>query len=303
MPEAPQADTRTAGAGPAAGFGRLAVLGVGLIGGSVAAAAREAGCVSVVTGYALGDDAREALALGLIDRVADSPAQAVADADLVVLAAPIGAQPALFAAIARHLPPGALLTDCASTKLSTTEAARAALGAAFARYVPAHPIAGSEKHGPQAARVGLFRNAVAIVCPQPENPPEVVASIRRFWTALGARVSALDPARHDRIFAEVSHWPHALVFALCGAIARGDFAADALRMAGGGLRDTTRIGASSAQLWADILLDNREPVLACAAAFEAELAAVLAALRAGDRETLAERFALASDWRARLVQP
>jgi len=266
-----------AGTGSATGFGRLAVLGVGLIGGSVAAAAREAGCVTGITGYAPGDDAREALALGLIDRVAESPAQAVADADLVVLAAPIGAQPALFAAIAPHLPVGALLTDCASTKLSTTQAARAALGGAFARYVPAHPIAGSE--------------------------PEVVARIEAFWAALGARVSALDPARHDRIFAEVSHWPHALVFALCGAIARGDFAADALRMAGGGLRDTTRIGASSAQLWADILLDNREPVLACADAFQAELATVLAALRDGDRDALAARFEVASAWRSRLVQP
>lgn len=292
-----------AGTGSATGFGRLAVLGVGLIGGSVAAAAREAGCVTGITGYAPGDDAREALALGLIDRVAESPAQAVADADLVVLAAPIGAQPALFAAIAPHLPVGALLTDCASTKLSTTQAARAALGGAFARYVPAHPIAGSEKHGPRAARPGLFRHAAAIVCPQPENPPEVVARIEAFWAALGARVSALDPARHDRIFAEVSHWPHALVFALCGAIARGDFAADALRMAGGGLRDTTRIGASSAQLWADILLDNREPVLACADAFQAELATVLAALRDGDRDALAARFEVASAWRSRLVQP
>ncbi len=287
----------------AAPFGRLAVLGVGLIGGSVAAAARESGCVSGITGYAPGNDAREALALGLVDQVAESPAAAVADADLVVLAAPIPAQPALFAAIAAHLRPDALVTDCASTKLSTTAAARAALGPAFARCVPAHPIAGSEKHGPAAARAGLFRHAVAVVCPQPENPPEVVERISAFWRALGARVMSLDAARHDRIFAEVSHWPHALVFALCGAIARGEFASDALRMAGGGLRDTTRIGASSPELWAEILLDNRDAVLACAAAFESELAAVLAALREGDHAALAARFEVASAWRARLVHP
>jgi prephenate dehydrogenase len=281
-------------------FGRLALLGVGLIGGSVAAAAREAGCAAHVTGYAPGGDAREALALGMLDSVADTPAQAVAGADLIVLAAPIGALPALFAEIAPHLAPHALLTDCASTKLSTVAAARVALGPAFARYLPAHPIAGSEKHGPRAARPGLFRNAVTIVCPQPGNTTEALERVPAFWAALGARVSALDADRHDRIFAEVSHWPHAMVFALCGAIARGPWAEDALRMAGGGLRDTTRIGASSAALWADILLDNREPVLERAAAFEAELAAILAALRAGDRDALVERFTLASAWRGQL---
>lgn len=284
----------------AAAFGRIALLGVGLIGGSVAAAAREAGCANHLIGYAPGDDACEAQALGLIDSVAASPAQAVAGADLVVLAAPIGAQPALFAAIAPHLAPGALLTDCASTKRSTIAAARAALGPAYARYLPAHPIAGSEKHGPQAARAGLFRDAVVIVCPQPETAPEAVTRVTAFWRALGGRVAELDAERHDRIFAEVSHWPHAMVFALCAAIARGPWAEDALRMAGGGLRDTSRIGASSAELWAEILLDNREPVLERAAAFEAELAAILAALRAGDRDALVERFTLASAWRSRL---
>lgn len=283
-----------------ASFGRLAVLGVGLIGGSVAAAARTAGCVDHVIGYAPGDDAREALALGLLDSVADSPAQAVAGADLIVLAAPIGALPELFAGLVPHLAPGALLTDCASTKLSTIAAARAALGPAYARYLPAHPIAGSEKHGPQAARAGLFRDAAVIVCPQPETAPQAVARVTAFWSALGGRVSELDADRHDRIFAEVSHWPHAMVFALCAAIARGPWAEDALRMAGGGLRDTSRIGASSAALWADILLDNREPVLERAAAFETELAAILGALRAGDRDALIERFARASAWRSRL---
>lgn len=284
----------------AGSFGRLALLGVGLIGGSVAAAAREAGCVTHITGYAPGDDAGQALALGLLDSVAQSPAQAVAGADLVVLAAPVGAMPGLFAEIAPHLPDHALITDCASTKLSTVAAARDALGAALARYVPAHPIAGSEKHGPQAARAGLFRDAVAIVCPQPENAASTTARVSDFWGALGARVNTMPADHHDRIFAEVSHWPHAMVFALCAAIARGPWAEDALRMAGGGLRDTSRIGASSPSMWADILLDNREPVLERAAAFEAELAAILAALRAGDRAGLIERFSLASDWRARL---
>lgn len=281
-------------------FGRVALLGVGMIGGSVAAACRARGAVARVTGYTPQSDARDALALGLIDAVADSVADAVRDADLVILAAPISAQPSLFSALVPHLRADAIVTDCASTKASTVAAARERLGAAFARYVPSHPIAGSERHGPQAARADLFDGAMVIVCPQPENSIGGVARIRDFWTALGSRVAELDATRHDRVFAEVSHWPHAVVFAMCSAIANGGFADDALRFAGAGLRDSSRIGASSPQLWADILLDNREPVLECARAFETELAALLAALRAGDRAALAACFEPGSRWRQAL---
>lgn len=281
-------------------FGRVALLGVGLIGGSVAAACRAAGCAGHLTGFTPSRDAHDALALGLLDSVADSVAQAVAQADLVVLAAPISAQPALFAELAPHLSSLALITDCASTKQSTVAAARAQLGSALARYVPAHPIAGSERHGPQAARADLFKGALAIVCPQPDNRVGDVQRVRAFWAALGARVVDLDAQRHDQVFAEVSHWPHAVAFALCAAIAKGDVAQDALRFAGAGLRDTSRIGASSPHLWADILLDNREPVLACAQAFETEMAALLAALRAGDRDRLVACFEVGSRWRQAL---
>ncbi|MEI8304429.1 MAG: prephenate dehydrogenase/arogenate dehydrogenase family protein [Burkholderiales bacterium] len=281
-------------------FRRVALLGVGLIGGSVAAAARASGCAAHVAGHAMGDDAAQALALGLIDSACESVADAVRGADLVVLAAPVPALPDLFRALVPHLEPQALITDCASTKASTVAAAREALGAAFARFVPAHPIAGSERHGPSAARADLFQRAVAVVCPHAGNGQAAVASVSGFWRALGARVVELDPARHDRVFAEVSHWPHALVFALCAAIARGECPDDALRMAGAGLRDTTRIGASAPALWADILLDNREPVLRSAAAFQAELEALLADLRGGDRDALIARFEAASAWRRAL---
>jgi prephenate dehydrogenase len=281
-------------------FRRVALLGVGLIGGSVAAAARASGCADHVAGHATGDDAAQALALGLIDSACASVAEAVRGADLVVLAAPVPALPGLFQALAPHLDTAALITDCASTKTSTVAAAREALGPAFSRFVPAHPIAGSERHGPAAARADLFQRAVAVVCPHAGNSAAAVASISGFWRAIGARVVELDPARHDRVFAEVSHWPHALVFALCAAIARGECPDDALRMAGAGLRDTTRIGASSPALWADILLDNREPVLRSAAAFQTELEALLADLRDGNRDALIARFDAASAWRRAL---
>jgi prephenate dehydrogenase len=282
-------------------FQRVAVLGVGLIGGSVAAAARASGVAAELVGYAPGGDAHHAQALGLIDTVAPDPASAAQGSDLVVIAAPIPALSGLLGEIAARLAPHALVTDTASTKRSVIEAARAAMGPAFARFVAAHPIAGAETHGPAAARAELFEGCVALLCPEPETDPLALERVAQFWSALGARVAQMGAGRHDRLFAEVSHWPHAAVFALCGAIASGPQAEEALRFAGAGLRDTTRIGASSAALWADILLDNREAVLDCAQAFERELRAMIDALRGEDRQALIERFETASRWRRRLT--
>lgn len=281
-------------------FRRIAVLGVGLIGGSIAAGARARGLGDQVVAFSPGPDAAEALALGLVDDVAADAAAAADGSDLVVLAAPIPTLPALFAQIAPRLAPDAVLTDAASTKRSTIDAARRALGADFARFVPAHPIAGAERHGPGAARSDLFDGCIALMCPEPDTAAHAYRRVAAFWSALGARVVDMPAADHDRLFAEVSHWPHAAVFALCAAIGRGAQAEDALRFAGAGLRDTTRIGASSASLWADIVLDNRDAVLDCAAAFERELRAMLDAIERGDRAALVERFETASRWRRRL---
>jgi len=284
-------------------FQRIAVLGLGLIGGSVAAAARARGVAGEVVGYAPGADAALALELGLLDRMAESAAQAVDGVDLVVLAAPIPAMPGLFDEIAANLGDQALLTDVASTKRSTIAAARSALGSRFARFVAAHPIAGGERHGPRAARPDLFESCLTLLCPQAETDSQALEGVQDFWTSLGARVSQMDAQDHDQVFAEVSHWPHAAVFALCAAIARGSRAEDALRFAGAGLRDTTRIGASSASLWADIVLDNRDAVLECARLFEDQLRSIIAALEQQDRQALVDTFGVAAEWRARLPAP
>lgn len=278
-------------------FGRVAVIGVGLIGGSVAAAMRARGLGGEFVGYSVGTDARDALARGLIDVAAGSVQAAVEGADLVVLAAPIPAICGSFPAFASRLSGSALVTDTASTKRSVIDAARATMGDAFPRFVPAHPIAGSERHGPGAARASLYEGCATILCPQPETDAIARERIGALWAAFGARVVEMDAATHDAIFAEVSHWPHAAVFAMCAAIARGPRAADAQRFAGPGLRDSTRIGAASPPLWADILLDNRAAVLDCAEAFERELATLLDALRAGDREALVAYLEVASRWR------
>ena len=282
---------------------RVAVLGVGLIGGSVAAGIRARGLAAEVVGYAPGGDDGRALELGLIDRVAGDVAEAVAGADLVVLAAPIPALPGLLAAMRGRLDADAVVTDCASTKRSVIESARSLLGEAFTRFVAGHPIAGGERHGPEAARAGLFDGCLAVLCPHAEAAPSAVDRVQALWTGLGARIARMEPDAHDGLFAEVSHWPHAVAFALCGAIAAGPRAEAAQRFAGAGLRDTTRIGASSASLWADILIDNRDAVLECAGAFERELRAIADALAAGDRQALADRFEAAARWRRSLAAP
>lgn len=282
---------------------RAAVLGVGLIGGSVAAGLRHRGVAAEVVGYSPSGDAQRAQALGLVDRATDRLTEAIDGADLIVLAAPIPALPGLLAAMHGRLAPDAVVTDCASTKRSVIAAARAGLGAGFPRFVAGHPIAGGERHGPEAARADLFEGCVAIICAHTLAAPDAVERVGAMWGALGARITTMDPAEHDELFAEVSHWPHAVAFALCGAIAAGERADAARRFAGAGLRDTTRIGASSAQLWADILIDNREAALRCARAFQAELGAIADALESADRDALAARFEAASQWRRRLAAP
>lgn len=279
---------------------RIAILGVGLIGGSLAAALKRVGAVAQVAGYSPNDDARVARALGHVDVACDSVAEAVAGASFVVLAAPVTAMPELFAQLRDALEPRAIVTDCGSTKRSVIDAARRALGDAFLRYVPGHPIAGSEHSGPQAADPDLFRDRRWLLCPVDTTPQQHCEAVRRLVETVGAQVSTLDPALHDRVFAEASHWPHAVAFGLSAAIAGGELAEQALEFSGAGLRDTTRVGASSPAMWADILLDNRDACLASAARFRASNEAIVAALEAGDRDALVEIFSAASRWRNRL---
>ncbi|HQY27764.1 MAG TPA: prephenate dehydrogenase/arogenate dehydrogenase family protein [Burkholderiaceae bacterium] len=279
---------------------KLAILGVGLIGASLAAALKRAGSIGQIAGYSPGDDARVARALGYVDVACDSVAEAVTGAGFVVVAAPVTAMPTLFAQIRDALDAQAIITDCGSTKRSVIDAARRALGDAFMRYVPGHPIAGSERSGPQAADPDLFRGRRWLLCPLDATPQQHCEAVARLLEPTGAQVSTLDPSLHDRIFAEASHWPHAVAFGLSAAIAGGDLAERALEFSGAGLRDTTRVGASSPTMWADILLDNRDACLASAARFRACNDAIVAALETGDREALVALFSTASRWRNRL---
>jgi prephenate dehydrogenase len=289
--------------GAAPRFRRVAVIGTGLIGGSVAGAIRGRGLAAEVVGHDP-RDADEALRRGLLDASAASAAAAMRGADLVVLAAPVAANRELLQAIGRlpsdALAPGAVITDVSSTKRSIVDAASRWLGPLHSRFVASHPIAGSERHGAAHASAALFDGCAALVCPTGASAPDAIARIEALWRDLGARVARMSAERHDRLFAAVSHWPHAVAFALSAAVGGSELAEDARRYSGAGLRDTTRVGASSPELWADILLDNRDAALAAAASFRVELDAIERALGEADRTGLVEALARGSRWRGTL---
>ena len=242
---------------------RLALIGTGLIGGSLSLALREQGAVGEVVGYSRRLDTRlAAQRLGLIDRPADSIAEAVAGADMIFLATPVTAMDAVLAELAGCLPEGALITDGGSVKGAVVERARAHLAPEqLARFVPGHPIAGRERSGPEAATAELYRDHRVILTPLPENAAEDVARVEAMWRAVGARLERLDVAHHDHVLAATSHLPHAAAFAMVSALTRLAERYEVFRYAAGGFRDFTRIASSDPVMWRDICLDNRDEIL------------------------------------------
>lgn len=272
-------------------FERVAIVGVGLIGGSLALDCRAAGTWGSVVGIGR---TRANLEIALSRQVIDEASQevaAAAGADLCLLATPVGSLVAMAEALAPHLAPGCLVTDVGSVKGGIVEGVAAALPEGV-DFVGSHPIAGSEQQGAGAARQGLFEGAPCVVCPPAGAAPAAVEKTRTLWAAVGARVEVMEPGRHDRILAAVSHLPHLVAYALAAAALEDDGEA-CRRLAGTGFQDTTRIARSSPELWRDICMLNRDPVLASLDRFESCLAAMRAALAGGDGDALAAQFAAA----------
>lgn len=239
----------------------LAVVGVGLIGGSFAAAARASGAVKTIIG--VGRDRASlarALDLGLIDSTA-SLEQALDAADMVMLATPVGAAAALLADIQPRLRAHTVLTDAGSTKQGLVDQARRVLGGRLAQFVPGHPIAGAEQTGPEAAHAGLFQGRHVVLTPSAETDAQALVRVQNIWARCGARVLSMPADRHDRMLASVSHVPHGLASAYMWQVATADDADERLALAGSGFRDFTRIAAGSPEVWRDIFLANREAVL------------------------------------------
>jgi len=281
-------------------IGKLVVIGVGLIGGSFALALKHARAVRRVVGVGrTRGNLSDALRLRVIDEASQDPAHAVRDADLVLLATPVGQMPAVMSAIAPHLPERAVVTDAGSTKRDVIACARRFLGARLPRFVPAHPVAGTELSGATAALPGLFRGRNVILTPQAETAAGAVTLVRRAWETCGARIVRLEAGAHDEILAAVSHLPHVIAFALVNLLAGSRHPAQLFGLSAGGLRDTVRIAGSSPEMWADICVANRDALLAALEGYENELEQTRAAIERADAQELRRLFARARAARAK----
>ena len=279
---------------------KLAVIGVGLIGGSFALALKKAKQVSHVVG--VGRNAanlKVALERGIIDSIAPDAAAAARDADLVMVAAPVGQYEKVFASLA---PTKALITDAGSTKRDVIAAARKALGKRIARFIPSHPIAGAEKSGAAAANAELYRGKRVVLTPLPENRRPAVEQVESAWKACGANVSRMDPEEHDAVLATVSHLPHVLAYALVYGVAKRNNSEQLFSFAAGGFRDFTRIASSHPEMWRDICLANRDRVLQELKSYANELGSIRKLIQKGDAAALEKVFTVARDARNKWIQ-
>ncbi len=270
---------------------KLAIFGIGLIGGSVALALRRAGAVKTIVGVGRNrENLDAALALKVIDQATTDAATAVKGADVVLIAVPVGQTAAVMGRIAPHLEPHTVVTDAGSTKQDAIAAAARHLGGHFPRFVPAHPIAGAEQSGVQAAREDLFRDRNLILTPVPQTAATALRVVGELWQACGARVREMQPEHHDAVFAAVSHLPHLLAFTLVDEIAGRPNADELFGYAAGGFRDFTRIAGSSPEMWRDVCLANREAILRELDAYVRHLSRLRVLVGQGDGPALEEMF-------------
>lgn len=265
-------------------YDRVALIGLGLIAGSMSLAMREAGLARSIVGHARTEETRRtAREIGLVDAVFDTAAEAVAGADLIVLAVPVGAMGAVAAEIGPHLAPGATVTDVGSVKRAVVDAVAPHLPAGV-HFVPAHPIAGTEQSGPRAGFAALFRNRWCIVVPQPDGDPAATARLRALWEGMGSRVEEMEADHHDLVLAVTSHAPHLIAYTMVGVADDLERVTDSevIKFSAAGFRDFTRIAASDPTMWRDVFLTNRDATLEILGRFTEELFALQRAIRMGD---------------------
>jgi len=289
-------------------FNQLGLIGCGLMGGSFALACKRAGLVKRVIGYSKSPQTTEkAKKLGVIDTAAESALLAVSGSDLVLLAVPVSATEATFKAIRHLIEPGVLIMDVGSTKRDVVDAARRVLKENIGCFVPAHPIAGKEVAGVAHADATLYNGRQVILTPLPQTNPDMVQKATDVWAAIGAQVLRMTPENHDGAFAAVSHLPHMLAFAYFNSVAGQPAGRDYLSLAGPGFRDFTRIAASDATMWRDILMSNREEILKQSMRFRHTLEAMEHALKSGNTEALEDMVRAASDargsWQMNAAKP
>ena len=283
---------------------RLVIFGVGLIGGSLALALREAGAVGEIVGCSRNaDNLREAQRLGVIDRWTTSVAEAAGGADVGVLAVPLGAMEPLARELAGVWPEDSPLTDVGSSKQAVIDAIAAGFDAVPRQFVPGHPIAGTEKSGVGAAFPTLFRDRLVILTPADATNPMAADRVAEMWKAAGARVEYMTPRHHDRVLAATSHLPHVLAYTLVESLSAMSERDEIFHYAAGGFRDFTRIASSDPVVWRDICLANRDAILEVIGRYQADLETLRAAIAAGDAATLENTFHHAKETRDRFCDP
>lgn len=281
-------------------FEQLGLIGCGLMGGSFALALKRAGLVKRVVGYSKSPSTTErARLLGVIDVEAPSALLAVSGADIVLLAVPVAATEATFKAIRHLVTPEMLIIDVGSTKRDVVDAARRVLKDNVGVFVPAHPIAGSEMSGVEHADADLYHGRQVILTPIERTRTAQLQRARDMWTAIGSHVVEMAPETHDAAFAAVSHLPHLLAFSLMNALDAQAEGQKFLSLAGPGFRDFSRIAASDPKIWRDILMANREELLAQSQVFQRALQAFEQSIQSGDTDALEKLIANASETRAR----
>lgn len=273
-------------------YNRVALIGLGLIASSMGHAIKAAGLAAEVVGYAKTPETRAtALEVGFVDRVCDTAADAVRDADLVVLAVPVGAMGAIAAEIAPHLAPGATVTDVGSVKQAVIDAVSPHIPAGV-HFIPGHPLAGTEYSGPRSGFATLFQNRWWLLTPVEGSDPAAVERLADFCRAMGANVDSMDAQHHDLVLAVVSHTPHLIAYTMVGVAdhMRRVSSHEVIKYSASGFRDFTRIAASDPTMWRDVFLTNKEATLDILGRFTEELFALQRAIRLGDGDTLHAYF-------------
>jgi cyclohexadieny/prephenate dehydrogenase len=273
-------------------FDRIALIGFGLIGGSIARAARAQGLAKEIVTTARSVKSRARVAeLGIVDRVVETNVEAVKDADLVILCIPVGACGPVAAEIAPHLKAGVIVSDVGSVKAAVVKDMAPHLPAS-AHFVPAHPVAGTENSGPDSGFAELFINRWCILTPPEGTDEKATEKLRAFWAALGAKVEIMTPEHHDLVLAITSHLPHLIAYTIVGTadeLAQVT-SSEVIKFSAGGFRDFTRIAASDPTMWRDVFLANKEAVLEMLGTFNEDLSKLTRAIRRGDGEALFEHF-------------
>jgi cyclohexadieny/prephenate dehydrogenase len=274
-------------------FGRIALIGVGLIGSSIAHAARRAKLATHIAGYSRSAESRAAAErIGFCDTIHADMADCARDADIVILCLPVGMLGAAAESVGPALKPGAILTDVGSVKTAVIRDAGPHVPDGV-HFIPGHPIAGTEQSGPDAGFESLFDNRWCILTPPPGTDEDAIAKLTAFWSGLGSKVEVMDPKHHDLVLGITSHVPHLIAYNIVGTAADLEDVtqSEVIKFSAGGFRDFTRIAASDPTMWRDVFLNNREAVLDILQRFNEDLTALQRAIRWGDGDALFNLFA------------